>query len=382
MIRRDLLVLLGLVGLIITLVALGPGRSNQDERGTASSHSAATTGALALFRWFEALGYRVERLQHTDFAPPEDAALLIVLGPSEGYSREEAEAVRAWVEAGGVLLVAERRTGAFAGAQPLLAAFELQVAANPNEQSPWFTPVLQPVLGAPAVEFIRTRQAGVLTSARNDLAALAGSAEQPVLVGLQHGEGYLFASAAVEPFTNQGLRERTNGLMILNLLRRIPPGSRVVFDEIHHGFRGEQASLRTLLLGTPWGWATLYAMTVGTAYLLLTGRRMGRPVPLPAETARRSSGEYLVSVAGLLQRAGKRDDLLAHYRHEVRRRLIRAHGLTPEVTDATLVAAIAMLNPSRARSIADLLERMARPPSNDADLMALVAEADARMAEL
>ncbi|MFV9505378.1 MAG: DUF4350 domain-containing protein [Oscillochloridaceae bacterium umkhey_bin13] len=380
MIRRDLLLLIGLLSLIVVLLAVSSSRSAADQRMVPTSHSAAPGGALALYRWLESLGYQVERLQYQRFAPPAGADLLVVLGPSERYNREEAEAVRAWVDAGGVLLVAEQRLGAFAGAQPLLAAFELQVALDEADPPGLFAPVLQPVLGAPLATRLHVRQAAQLASERNDLAPLAGRTEAPVLVGMQHGAGYVFASAAVHPFTNLGLRDRENAAMVLNLLRRIPPGSRIVFDEVHHGFESEDASLRTLLLGTPWGWATLYVTALGAGYLILTGRRMGRPVPLQAEAARRSSGEYLESMAGLWQRAGKRADLLAHYRHEVRRRLARAHGLAPDLDDAALVTAIAATNPELARTAADLLARMAQPPTDDATMLALVAEADALLA--
>ena len=122
--RRDALLLAGLFAALAVFIALGPARSASDPAaGSHSSHSSGPDGALALYRWLAALGYKVERLQYQTFAPDPAADLLIVLAPRERFSREEAAEVAAWVEEGGVLLVAEGRAGAFGDAAPLLAAF-------------------------------------------------------------------------------------------------------------------------------------------------------------------------------------------------------------------------------------------------------------------
>ncbi|NTU83336.1 MAG: DUF4350 domain-containing protein, partial [Chloroflexales bacterium] len=252
--RRDLIMLVGLFIGLAALIGLGPGRSASTIGSSASSHVSGARGALALSRWLEALGYQVERLEYAAFAPDPAADLLIVLGPLDRYSREEAEAVRSWVEAGGTLLVAEERPGRGAPAAPLLEAFGLSVAGAPSGVPVELAPVLQPALGAPATARIEARTPSVIAAEHADIAPLAGTASAPILAGLRHGEGYIFASAAVHPFTNLGLRDDENAAVVLNLLRRVPQGGRIVFDEIHHGFVGE-ASLRTLLLGTPWGWA-------------------------------------------------------------------------------------------------------------------------------
>jgi hypothetical protein len=236
--------------------------------------------------------------------------------------------------------------------------------------------VLQPALGAPPARRLLAPAAGVIAAERDDVVALAGTSDSPVIVGLQVGEGYVFASSSSYPFTNSGLRDADNPAAVLNMLRRAPPGGAVVFDEIHHGFVG-RADLRGLLLGTPWGWATIYGLLVGAGYLALTGRRLGRPVPLQAEAARRSSAEYLASMAGLLRRAGKGAYVQGHFRASFKRRIARARGLSPDLSDQDLVAAIAQTRPADARAVADLLARMAGPAGDDKALLAIVRDADA-----
>lgn len=376
--RRDLIILVVIFAALATLIGLAPGRDDGGPEGSPSSFASRASGTLALFRWLDGLGYRVERLAYREFALAPEVDLLVVLAPSERFSREEAELVRAWVEAGGTLLVAEPRPNAFAGAAPLLDAFGLTVVPLPAGHGLNQAPILQPVLGEPPAQRLATQPQAMLTSASADLAPLAGSHTTPVLVGLQHGAGYVYASTLVQPFSNQGLRDADHAAVVLNLLRRVPRDGFVLFDEIHHGFVGQaEANLRALLLGTAWGWAVLYAVLVGAAYLALTGRRFGRPVPLRAETDRRSSAEYLASMAGLLRRSGKRTYALEHYRVQLRRRLARAHGLSPDLDDAALVKAISETRPALARTAADLLARMATPPTDEAALLRLVAEADA-----
>lgn len=378
--RRDILILVGLFAALAALIALGPARNVSAPGTSATSHASGDGGALALFRWIDALGYDVGRVEYAEFAPDPDADMLIVLGPTERYTREEAAAVAGWVAAGGTLLVAEERAGPFGMSANLLDAFDLEVIRPDGAVAqPDSVPVLQPALGAPLAITLEAATGAALSSQRADIVRLAGDEERPVLVGVQHGEGYVFASSAVHPFTNAGIGQADNAAMMLNLLRRVPPAGRVVFDEFHHGFQGE-ASLRTLLLGTPWGWATLYAAAVGAAYLALTGRRFGRPVPLAAETDRRSSAEYLESLAGLLRRAGKADYLQGHFRSAFKRRLARAYGLNPDLDDAAYLEALADVSPAQARAAAGVLAQLAQAGADEQAILRAVAEAD-RIAE-
>ncbi|NWF78425.1 MAG: DUF4350 domain-containing protein [Chloroflexi bacterium] len=374
--RRDLLILSGLFVALALVIALGPGRASNVPGWSTSSHASGPAGALALYRWLAALDYDVGRLQYTErFAPDPQAALVIVLGPSERYSRDEAAAVAAWVAEGGTLLLADDRPGQAVASAPLFAAFELELVAPAAEQSTTLAPVLQPGFSSPPARTIVTGSRAWLRSQRDDVASLAGADDAPVLLGLRHGEGYVFASAALFPFTNRGLAQDDNAALVLNLLRRVPAGARVVFDEYHHGFV-RAPSLGSLLLGTAWGWAILYTALVLAAYLAFTGRRFGRPIPLQAETARRSSAEYLESMAGLLRRAGRREALQAHYRASFKRRLARASGLSPQLDDEALLAALAEVAPGEAPRARALLNELAGPVADEARLLRLVAEAD------
>ncbi|MBP1468172.1 DUF4350 domain-containing protein [Candidatus Chloroploca sp. M-50] len=375
MIRRDLMLLVVLFAGLVALIGLGPGRSEGLPGGNGSSRSSEAGGTLALYRWLGSLGYRVERLEYRAFEVDPRVDLLVVFNPRERYSRDDAAAVAAWVEAGGTLLIVEPRSGLNAPAASLLEAFDLKVEPLPAEGAFGRAPILQPALGAPAATQLNVQTRSMITSERTDLAPLAGSNATPVMIGVQHGEGYIFAITSAQPFSNRGLRERDHAAVVVNMLRRIPPGGTVVFDEIHHGFLVEP-SMRTLLLGTPWGWATLYLGGIVAGYLVLTGRRFGQPIPLRAEADRRSSAEYLASMAGLLRRAGKREYLRDHYRATLRRHLTHSYGLSPDCDDATLLATIKAVHPALAENVRDLLNRLNDPATDEASLLQIVAAID------
>src|ERR1041384_6938838 len=112
-------------------------------------------------------------------------------------------------------------------------------------------------------------------------------------------------------------------------------------------------------------------------YLILGGRRFGRPIPLQEELVRRSSAEYVESMADLFQRGGKRDYILKHYHSAFKRALARKDGINPQLDDAEFAREL-----SRARDVDEpallaLLARLRSSKASEAELVRVVAEADA-----
>lgn len=375
--RRELLIVLGLFVLLALFVAFGPAQADNSPGQSGVSHSSGTQGALALYSWLDDLGYAVERLEYQAFELDEAGELLFLLAPSEPVSAAEADAILAWVEAGGTLVLAESRPGGGA-ANTLLRRLDMRLE-EPGAGWLGDVPVIQPALGQPPLSRIRANTTTRIVPGSDDVAVLAAVGSDAVLVGQQRGAGYVYLSSTLAPFSNAGLRDADNAAVVLNLLRRVQPGARVLFDEIHHGFVSEP-SLRGLLLSNPWGWAAIYAMLVGVAYVAASGRRFGRPVPLREETVRRSSAEYLESMAGLLRRGRKQAFIGQHYRAALKRRLARPLGLSPSLDDATFAAEVAALRSIDAAALGGLLVRLGRPDLSEAELLRLVAEAD-RMLE-
>ncbi len=185
----------------------------------------------------------------------------------------------------------------------------------------------------------------------------------------------MIALSSLYPFTNVGLRDPAAAALLLNIVSWLPSGECIVFDEFHYGF-GPATDLRTLLLSHPLGWAIVYGVVVIVLYIVAGSRRFACPLPLRSEVARRSTGEYIDSMAGMLRHAGQVAYAAEHYRQMLRRRLGRPCGLSPALDDEEFVAALAAARPLDREGLRRILAALRRADLNETDLLALVAEAD------
>ena len=99
-------------------------------------------------------------------------------------------------------------------------------------------------------------------------------------------------------------------------------------------------------------------------------------MPLAEETARRSSAEYVESMADLFQRGGKRAYIGRHYHAAFKRRLARPLGVNPQLDDEEFVRAIARVRPVDEGRLRELLARLGGGRLDEAGLVRAVEEAD------
>lgn len=398
--HRDIILLVALLAalIIFTVIGLGSSADENADMSVPTTHSSAPHGALALMRWTESLGYDAQRLEYTSFVLDEQDDALVVLNPTELFNRTQSEMVLDWVEAGGVLLLAHDFPMLFGG-NPILDELDMNIRAY-NDQfgdagEIARAPVMQPVLHAPSTTSVLAQTSYVLNVARHDAASLVGvplsemsdapdegqtspdtpDTFQAVVVGVKHGQGYIYVSSATYPFTNEGLRDNDNAALVLNMLRRVPPGGRIQFDEWHHGYF-TPPSLRSTMMDNPWGQAVIYSLVVVALFLVANGRRLGKPVPLPETLVRRSSAEYIESMADMYRRGKKRDFIQRHYYTSLKRRLARSHAINPHQDNAAFVRELARYRDIDEAALLALLERLERGTASENDLLTLVDESD------
>lgn len=381
--RRDLVLLLVLFVLLVVFVLLGPAQQEEDTGTNApTTYSSQSGGALALWRWSRDLGYDARRLEYTDFDVQPETQALFILNPGFPITRFQAQQVLRWVAQGGTLVLVDDRSQLFGTDNQLLDLLEVDIVpyTGPNQETRLRTAdVLQPVFGASPLATVPVNTSRVIDTERRDVARLLGTDSATVMLGIEREAGYIYLVSAVYPFTNEGLRDERNAAFVLNLLSRVPAGGRIVFDEYHHGFF-EPPSMRSFLFETAWGWALIYSVGVLVLYLILTGRRFGQPVPLREETTRRSSAEYVESMANLFQRGGKRDYMLQHYHTMFKRRLAKPLGVNPRLDDEAFVQELARqgdLNADEQHRLRQVLQRLRQRNPGESDLLAAVAAADA-----
>jgi hypothetical protein len=373
---RDLAVLVVLFALLIGFAAFTFSRQaevGRSDRGPAfSTHSSAPTGVKALALWLDALGYRTSNLEYSAFNVPAAANLLVVVGPQVHFEPADALLLATWVSNGGTLVVAVDD-----GFNGLLTTLGATIAPLPGPAAP---SLRQPFFNRPPlVDPLPPVYAGISSPPRNAVVHLAVETSPgvtvPTLVSVRFGRGKFYLTTHVDAFTNAGLRNPANAALVYNLLRDVPAGGQILFDEYHHGFSQPPEPGR-LLFRSPWGWALLYAAGIVLAFMALNGRAFGAPLPLADARPRRSTAEYVTSLANLLRRARQRGPIAQHYHDELKRRLARPYRINPAQGDLAFTRELARYREIDPDALFELLKSLNRDPSGERELVRLVAEAD------
>ena len=383
---REVLLIAGLFTALILFTLYGPGRAQTEEFGElGSTHSHGDEGALALQRWLGSVGYTAANLEYGPWQIPDEAGALLLINPiTEPITAAETEEILRWVRDGGTLIAIDERPQLVMAPNQLWRALGATTAISETDSGELAAraTVTQPLLVSPPVQdvVVHTNRAVMLED--EAYVTVLETRFGPTLIGRQEGRGYIYLGVSAWPFTNAGLQEPGSAALVLNLLARVPPGATILFDEFHHGFAPAAAaapSLRQVVLRNWWGWAAIYALGISALYLVLTGRRFGRPIPLRRDVARRSSGEYVESIARLLQRAGKRQTIGAHFHESLKRRLARQHGVVATADDDRFVRDLlhsGAATEEQAGAVRKLLADLVRPDVNDAELVRVVRSLD------
>jgi Domain of unknown function (DUF4350) len=271
--------------------------------------SAQPDGALALNLWLQRIGCTVTIAagQAPDMPSSATSATLVVI--RDGAESGDSQVARdlQWVASGGRLVVAT--SGSTAG--PLMSALNLRVVpVQPVTVNVW-----QPLLLDPPTYSVLADTTTVLDLAPG--AGVAGSSEGPALITGAYGRGRIWVLTAPALLDNSHLADAQNRRLALNVLGA--PGRRIIFDE----FGGTSGTgTGSWLFGTSWGAAVMFFIVVVALYRWLGGWRLG-PAEVGLSEGRRSSTEYVVSMAALLRRGRSRREVLDIYERSLARSLRR-----------------------------------------------------------
>jgi Domain of unknown function (DUF4350) len=159
-----------------------------------------------------------------------------------------------------------------------------------------------------------------------------------LLADYPHGEGRI--TILSDPFivANSGLSRADNLQLAVNVLAA--GGGLIAFDEYHQGHGVTKNEMLAYFEGTP-VLATVGQLTLIVLLVLWTkGRRFARPLPL-ARIDRRSSLEFVASMAELQQRARAFDLAIENIYTRTRRVLVRYAGVEHNSTRAEIAARVA-----------------------------------------
>ena len=200
----------------------------------------------------------------------------------------------------------------------------------------------------------------------------------------QIGSGVAWHLTPGIAFVNHGLAEEDHGQLLPPILRYVPPGGTIAFDTYHQfgvSRVGEQiATLQDRLYRTPTGWATFFAFSVFSIFIVLNGRRLGPSVVTKAERRRREAAEYVEAMAALARRAKLGKDVAQYQQQRLKRGLARRRPVDPNLPDHDFVERLAYSEPAltaeQGAEVRQVLEALRRSP-NEQQLVALAAKVDA-----
>jgi hypothetical protein len=160
-----------------------------------------------------------------------------------------------------------------------------------------------------------------------------------LLIDYAYGSGSV--AILTDPYivSNGGIRLNDNLQLAVNLLTA--GGGLIAFDEYHHGKGLTQNNFAGYFAGTP---VLLLAAQAGLLVLLVLwtrGRRFGRPLPLK-QVDRRSSLEFVASMAELQQRARAFDLAIENIYTRTRRVLARHAGVDYNSSRSEIASRIAL----------------------------------------
>ena len=231
----------------------------------------------------------------------------------------------------------------------------------------------QPVLQQPPVERVRVDTWEQIEQ-QEGLAPWLVADDRVVLGSRPYGQGQVVVLAALRPLSNEGLAEPASAALALNLVGGLPSGTRIAFDEYHHGFvQGVARSLWQLLREHYWGWAIIYSVALGYLFLAARprlGRRWSRRLPRDAQWANTSPRWARCTAA-----PGSAPTPADRIADQLKRDLATALGLNARLSDEAFAQAAADRRRIAPGPLANTLARLrAGGRLAERDLLALVRE--------
>jgi hypothetical protein len=182
----------------------------------------------------------------------------------------------------------------------------------------------------------------------------------PLLIDYPHGQGRIILLSDPYMVANGGIGLKDNLKLTMNLLA--VSGGLIAFDEFHQGHGTTHNPFVGYFEGTPV--LAIFGQILFLVLLVLwtRGRRFARPLPL-AQTDRRSSLEFVASMAELQQRARAYDLAIENIYSRTRRVLARYAGVDYNSPRRVIAERIASRSTVKAHQL-DTLMRQAEEAIN------------------
>ena len=298
-------------------------------RADGSTLNNGRSGAQTLYNWLNDLGYNAQPTITDELQPNSQDRILFILAPNLEFSQWEQQNLERWIQAGGTLIWVQDRNHP----GDLLRLFHVRMRWQ------WLTmqqaTLTLPTLNWPLVGNVDLRASRRIEIDCGQAAVHLGDCDSPVLVSFGYGQGQVYLMSTLFPFTNDGLRNGRNAQLVRNLVQlNAAPGSRILFDEIHH------QAVSFWLVQTPAGWATILLVLLLAAYGAQSNQRFGNARPSLAhdEPVRRDTAAFITQMATAQKELDPGLRVRHHYWQRLKRKLGKRYSTDPQLPDELFFA--------------------------------------------
>lgn len=374
-----------------------------------STYHSGPTGTRAFFDFLSESGYQAMRWRETPEKllgkAGEKVSTFVVIGTTRlGFTETQISALHRWIANGGCLLLIDRdpslkllpKTGDWSVYSRLLdyppfdidpadaQAMTSDVKAFTPVQPTWLTHNVESVMPSrfagrlsivpaePAPSPVITAPAHVVISERGNeehpvvpLASDSAKASRAPVVHVADGSGALVVDYAYghghvvvlsDPYvvSNRGINANDNLQLAVNAVT-LHEGL-IAFDEYHQGRGVEGNPFAVYFSGTPVLAIGLQVLIVVLFILWTSARRFARPLPL-TQVDRRSSLEFVASMAELQERSRAFDLAIENVYTRTRRVLARYAGLNYNSSRSEIATRIAARSKIEAHQLETLMRQ-------------------------
>ena len=270
-----------------------------------------------LHRTLRKLKFRVTEISEIYPARLDRSDALFLQNLHKAPTETEVKDIQDFVNTGGTLIVA--------GDNPLLNGlfnvYGLALRELPERQEFSRRLADEPFFMQYPIDEIRVRANSIIEPVERKGAVLyeteGGAA---VMMTLRHGKGRAFFIASAYLFSVDGLRyDENNATFLYNLMSTLPRNARIGLAEKRYYTVETQPPnpFAALMFGTRGGLAAVYVCLTLFVFLMLRGRRFGKPLDAQ-ERRRRLSAEYVHAMTALYQKGDTRSEILGHIRDKFR----------------------------------------------------------------
>ena len=270
-----------------------------------------------LHRTLHKLKFRVTEISEIYPARLERYNALFLQDLHKAPTETEVKGIQSFVNDGGTLIVA--------GDNPLLdglfSVYGLELHELSERQEFSRRIAGKPFFPRHPVDVIRVRTDSVIIEpVDREVAVLYASEDGAVVVTLRDGKGRAFFIASSYLFDRDGLwYDERNTAFLYNLMSTLARNARIGLAEKRY-YTVETKPPNpfvALVFGTRGGLAAVYICLTLFVFLVLRGRRFGKPLDVQ-ERSRRLSSEYVHAMTALYQKGDTRSEILKHIRDTFR----------------------------------------------------------------